>query len=225
MLRTSGSQRERPSFQTELPIDVAPKASRKVIQAGRCAGYPRIVRSTIQGFQLSPQIRITKRTAPRPLGKRQQVREETIKQLDDIFKTFLFIFREEGGRSEERGRVAEGSGLREQGKDRGAEAGGILEVEGESGAWGTLGKMSGEGAIGGGKVGAGSEERLDLRERDGSEMELDTAGTDGGKKGIGARGDEDERGGIGRLLEDFEEGVGIAPAHGIGVIEDEDAAM
>ena len=55
-------------------------------------------------------------------------------------------------------------------------------------------------------------------------MELKAAGANRRQDGIRPRSDKDQRGRVGRLFQDLEEYVGIVPAHGIGAIEDEDAA-
>jgi hypothetical protein len=55
-------------------------------------------------------------------------------------------------------------------------------------------------------------------------MELQAARADGLQQRVGSGREQDERGRFGRLFEDLEEQVGVSPAHGVGAVEDKDAA-
>ena len=117
-----------------------------------------------------------------------------------------------------------GERLLEKTENAAAEARGVGEVERESSAGAPVGELGSESAIGGFGAGAILQQRFDFFCGNRSEMKLQAAGADGGEHGIRRYGEENERGGFWRLFEDFQEEIGVGPAHRIGAIENEDAA-
>ena len=158
------------------------------------------------------------------LGKFQKVGEQTIKQVQNIFKRFLFAFGELGGGGKHLAGFFAGDGLAEQGQNSAAQARGFFQIERERHSGAAAGKLREKFAVGGFRAGALLQESFHLLFANGGEMELQAARADGGQQRIRSGREKDQGGGVRRLFQDFQEDVGVSPAHGVRAVENKDAA-